>query len=132
VQVVDTHNNFFSKFIKGIFARCALAGFVGGANYCTTRRNSTSDYLADASDKKDIIYRCKRGLLWDMYRKKARSFVGKSERNGHVRYYEARRSCLSIADTTVMHDISWHDYRVPNHLVIILTLLNVYDKSCCH
>jgi len=101
---------------------------VGGANYCTTRRNSTSDYLGDASDKKVIIYRC----LWDMYRKKARSFVGKSERNGHVRYYEARRSCLSIADTTVMHDISWHDYRVPNHLVIILILLNVYDKSCCH
>jgi len=26
----------FSEFIKGIFARGALAGFAGGANYCTT------------------------------------------------------------------------------------------------
>jgi len=37
-QIVHTHNKVFLEFIKGIFAR-ALAGFVGGANYCTTSRN---------------------------------------------------------------------------------------------
>ena len=49
--------------------------------------------------------------------KGARSFLGKSERNGCFRYYKARRSCLSMADTTVVSDIIWHDFRVPNHFV---------------
>jgi len=48
----------------------ALAGFLGGANYCTTSRNSTLAYLADASDKKVIIYWSKTGFFCgDMYRK---------------------------------------------------------------
>jgi len=46
VQIVDSHNKFFSEFIKGIFTQGALAGFVGGADYCTTSRNSTLAYLA--------------------------------------------------------------------------------------
>jgi len=36
---------------------------VGLVNYCTTSRNSTLAYLADASDKEVIIYRFKRGFF---------------------------------------------------------------------
>jgi len=44
---------------------------VGGANYCTTSRNSTSAYLADASHKKVIIHRIKKRVFCgDTYRKR--------------------------------------------------------------
>jgi len=42
VQIVElTPTIRFSEFIKEIFAKGALAGCVGGANYCTTSQNST-------------------------------------------------------------------------------------------
>jgi len=44
-------------------------------------------YSAYASDKKVIIYRCKRRFFVGIcIEKGARSLVGKSERNGHVCY----------------------------------------------
>jgi len=68
--------------------RGAKAGFVGGANYCTTSRNSTLAYLAVLStcQRQEVVV--KQGFLWGYVQKKARagSFVGKSERNSRVRY----------------------------------------------
>jgi len=52
--------------MKGIFGATNIAGFVSGANNCTTGKNPT--YSAYASDNKLIIYRFKRGFLWGMYR----------------------------------------------------------------
>jgi len=54
--------------MKGIFGATNIAGFVSGANNCTTGKNPT--YSAYASDNKLIIYRFKRGFLWGMYKKK--------------------------------------------------------------
>jgi len=39
------------------------------------------------------------------------------------------RELLSIADTTMVFDISWHDCRVPNHYVKLITLLIIKKVS---
>ena len=64
-HIVDTQNNFFSEFIKGIFSARCVSRVWGGASNCTTCKNTTladvAVYLAYTSDNKWSICRFKRG-----------------------------------------------------------------------